>query len=131
MNLLGVQSAKIGKTLTLDKLNRAIRYHVRNRDVELKIYQTHKIEYCITLLQRNRNWADHVIIAPQAWARYEGSLKDTIKIISPPVTCVYFKEKEYNLGTLPGNSILGDVVQTSVTGNPPDIYLSELTTILQ
>ena len=37
LNLLGLKSSKAGEKLTLDKVNRAIRLHVRNKDIDLKI----------------------------------------------------------------------------------------------
>ena len=42
LNLLGKKSAEIGDSITLNKLNRAIRLHVRNTKIKLKIIQTHK-----------------------------------------------------------------------------------------
>ena len=41
LNLVGLKSAKTGEKLTLDKINRAIRLHVRKKDINLKIIQTH------------------------------------------------------------------------------------------
>ena len=37
LNLLGKKSAEIGDSITLNKLNRAIRLHVRNTKIKLKI----------------------------------------------------------------------------------------------
>ena len=42
LDLVGLKSAKAGEKLTLDKINRAIRLHVRKKDINLKIIQTHK-----------------------------------------------------------------------------------------
>ena len=39
LNLLGKKSAEIGDSITLNKLNRAIRLHVRNTKIKLKIIQ--------------------------------------------------------------------------------------------
>ena len=36
LNLLGVKSSTTDDRLTLDKLNRAIRLHVRNKNINLK-----------------------------------------------------------------------------------------------
>lgn len=89
LNLIGVKSAKRGKRVTLDKINRAIRRFVREKDFELKIYQTHNVEKVITLLQRNRNWADGIIIAPGAWSTYEAVIADTLQLIEVPTIEVY------------------------------------------
>ena len=39
LNLLGLQSANNQKRLTLDKLNKALRLHVRSKDINLKFFQ--------------------------------------------------------------------------------------------
>ena len=43
LNLLGSISAQSKQRITLDKINKALRLHVRNSDINLKISQTHKV----------------------------------------------------------------------------------------
>lgn len=89
LNLMGVKSAKLGKLVTLDKINKGIRRYIREKDITVKIYQTHNIEKTITLLQRNRNWANWIIIAPGVWSTYEAILVDTLELIEIPTIQVY------------------------------------------
>ena len=42
LNLLGLRSSTTTKRLTLDKLNKGIKNYIANKDVELKVNQTHK-----------------------------------------------------------------------------------------
>ena len=91
LNLIGVKSAKQGTRVTLDKINKGIRRHIREKDITLKIYQTHSIENAVTLLQRNRNWANGIIIAPGVWSTYEAVLLDTLELIEIPTIEVYVK----------------------------------------
>ncbi len=88
-NLIGVKSAKRGKHVTLDKINKGIRRYIREKDITVKIYQTHSIEKAVTLLQRNRNWSDGIIIAPGVWSTYEAVLLDTLELIGVPTIEVY------------------------------------------
>ena len=81
LNLLGKKSSQAGECITLDKINKALRLLVRNQNINLKFLQTHKIERTITSLQRNRNWADGILIAPMAWAKFEYVLKETLQLI--------------------------------------------------
>lgn len=122
LNLLGVKSSKTGNRLTLDKVNRALRRHVRNQDINLKILQTHKLEKVITLIQRNRNWADGIIIAPMSWARYEYALKETLELVGLPIVEVSFDD-DFFMGTATGNSILADSNLKSVTGKPDQAFM--------
>lgn len=97
LNLIGVKSAKRGKHITLDKINKRIRRYTREKDITVKIYQTHSIAKAVTLLQRNRNWANGIIIAPGVWSTYERILVDTLNLIEVPAVEVYDEEdnKDY------------------------------------
>jgi len=92
LNLIGVKSSQTGKRITLDKINKTIRRKVRNTEIELKIFQTHKIYMAISFLQRNRNSASGILIAPMAWAKYEFSLLETLELIQLPVVQVILEK---------------------------------------
>ena len=92
LNLIGVKSAQTGKRITLDKINKTLRREVRNTEIELKIFQTHKIYMAISFLQRNRNSASGILIAPMAWAKYEFSLLETLELIQLPVVQVILEK---------------------------------------
>ena len=68
INLLGLKSSTIGDKLTLDKFNKAIRLHIRNKKIKLKIIQTHKEYIALNFIQRNRNVANGLIVIPTSWA---------------------------------------------------------------
>ena len=88
LNLIGVKSSQEGGRVTLDKINKMLRREVRNSETELKIFQTHKIYMAISFLQRNRNTASGILIAPMAWAKYDYSLLETLDLIQLPVVQV-------------------------------------------
>ena len=91
LNLVGVKSAQAGKRVTLDKINKMLQREIRNTEIELKIFQTHKIYMAISFLQRNRNTASGILIAPMAWAKYEYSLLETLELIQLPVVQVFLE----------------------------------------
>ena len=105
LNLIGLKSSEVGVKLTLDKINRAIRLHVRKKDVNLKIIQTHKEYIAINFIQRNRNSAAGLVIIPTSWAKYNQTVYETIKITNLPTASVYFKSP-YNFGTSEKDTIL-------------------------
>ena len=88
LNLLGHKASNNKSRLTLDKLNREIKKFSRTNNVQVKIFQTHKIYMTISFLQRNRNTASGILIAPMAWAKYEYSLLETLDLIQLPVVQV-------------------------------------------
>ena len=85
LNLLGLQSANNQKRLTLDKLNKVLKLHVRSKNINLKFFQSHKEFQAINFIQRNRNWADGLIFIPTTWAINNFTLLETIKIIKKAI----------------------------------------------
>jgi 3-dehydroquinate dehydratase-2 len=123
LNLIGSKSAKSGKRITLDKINRAIKHLVREKDIELKIYQTHSVERVITLLQRNRKWADGIIIAPGAWSTYEIVIADTLQLIEVQTIEVYDEEDNQDYMK---QSILTKFCKKTITAPAEDMFIKAL-----
>ena len=92
LNLLGLLSSKSKKTLTLDKLNKKVRFYCRDKDVNLKIFQTHKEFQAINFIQRNRTWADKLLFIPTTWAINNFTILETIKIINISTALILFDE---------------------------------------
>lgn len=126
LNLIGIKSAKRGKRITLGKINKGIRRYIREKDITVKIYQTHSIEKAVTLLQRNRNWADGIIIAPGVWSTYEAILLDTIELIGVPTIEVYDEE---NKGDYANNSLLSTVCMKKIIAPVETMFLKALNTL--
>ena len=125
LNLLGLKSTESGENLTLDKVNRAIRLDVRNKDINLKILQTHKEYIAINFIQRNRNSATGLVVIPTSWAKYNQTLLETIKICSLPTSAVYF-DGEYNFGTSEKETIISGNNIKSFTGKPIETIISAI-----
>ena len=117
LNLLGLRSSKTENRLTLDKLNKGIKKHLKNKDVELKIYQTHKQFQAVNYLQRNRKWASGIIIIPTSWARNEYTLLETINILDIPTSIIYFNEPFAFGGTEESSIMVGKNI-SSFSGEP-------------
>ena len=81
MNLFGIRSSKEGKNMTLDKINRHIRNYIRDKNLEIKIIQTHNEIKTVSYLHANRNNFDGLILTPGAWQNSGYVLQDTINII--------------------------------------------------
>ena len=125
LNLLGLKSSESGENLTLDKVNRAIRFHVRNKDIHLKILQTHKEYIAINFIQRNRNSATGLVVIPTSWAKYNQTLLETIKVCKIPTSTVYFDGK-YDFGTSEKDTIIIGNNIKSFTGEPIETIISAI-----
>ena len=127
LNLIGVKSSQAGKRVTLDKINKMLRREVKNMEIELKIFQTHKIYMAISFLQRNRNTASGILIVPMAWAKYEYSLLETLELIQLPVVQVSLdKVVDEN------QSILSPIsVETVHSDDPISVFKNGLKTLIK
>ena len=127
LNLVGLRSAKSGEQITLDKINRSLRQQANKRPEELtlKIIQTHKIEKAMTTIHRNRKWANGIIMAPMAWARYEYALLDCLDTVGIPTIEVFLSE-QYESEEDEVMSILTAVCLDSMSGHPLTIFTTAL-----
>ena len=125
LNMLGLKSSKTKANVTLDKINRALKKHVKGKKVSLKFLQTHKQFQAVNFLQRNRNWADGILFIPTSWARNEFTILETLELISLKTAVVYFNEP-FSFGTDEQDSIIvGDYIQ-SFTDDPLEACVTGL-----
>ena len=127
LNLIGLRSAKSGDQITLDKINRSLRQQANKRpeDLTVKILQTHKIEKAMTTIHRNRKWANGIVIAPMAWARYEYALRDCLDTVAIPTIEVFLAD-QYESEEDKVMSILSAVCMDSMSGHPLSIFTDAL-----
>ena len=117
LNLLGVKSSHLEERITLDKLNREVRRNSKKFNLKLKFLQTHKEFQAINFLQRNRNWANGIILVPTSWAYNNFTLLETIKLINVKTISIYFNN-DYSLGASMSKSILKSANIKSIIGDP-------------
>ena len=94
MNLFGIRSSKEGKNITLDKINRHIRRYIRDKNLEIKIIQTHNEIKAVSYLHANRNNFDGLILTPGAWQNSGYVLQDAINIIELKYVTIQLDENE-------------------------------------
>ena len=94
MNLFGIRSSKEGKNITLDKINRHIRRYIRDKNLGVKIIQTHNEIKAVSYLHANRNNFDGLILTPGAWQNSGYILQDTIDIIELEYVTIQLDENE-------------------------------------
>ena len=127
LNLIGLRSAKNGDQITLDKINRGLRQQANKRpeNLTVKILQTHKIEKAMTTIHRNRKWANGIILAPMAWARYEYALRECLDTVAIPTIEVFLAD-QYESEEDKVMSILSAVCMDSMSGHPLSIFTDAL-----
>tara|TARA_Y100000590_G_C15036701_1_gene757221 strand:+ start:104 stop:520 length:417 start_codon:yes stop_codon:yes gene_type:complete len=81
MNLFGIESAKVGEKLTLDKINQYIRKYIRDKNISIKIMQTHNEAKAVSYLHKNRNKFYGLIMTPGSWSNNAYILNESLEII--------------------------------------------------
>lgn len=125
-NLIGVQSANAGERVTLDKMNRMLHQHAHsmNVDIQLRFLQTHKADKAISFIQRNRNKASGILIAPASWGRYEYSILDALHLSGLLSVQVLLDDPYSSLNE--EDSIFTPVCNKTVVGHPLSVFNSAL-----
>ncbi|MFQ6677396.1 MAG: type II 3-dehydroquinate dehydratase [Fidelibacterota bacterium] len=131
LNLIGVQSAKTGERVTLDKINKVLHQHAHKTslDIQLRFLQTHKTEKAISFIHRNRNKAAGLLIAPASWGRYEYSLLDALNLSGLPSVQVLLDDPYSSLKKV--NSIFTPVCIDTVIGHPLSAFNTALNVLLK
>ncbi|MBC8194074.1 MAG: 3-dehydroquinate dehydratase [Candidatus Marinimicrobia bacterium] len=126
LNLLGSRDPEQYGTLTLDKVNTAIRKKARELDLETRIIQTNHEGRIIDLLHRRRKWADGIIVNPGAFTHYSYAIRDAIEGIQIPVVEVHLSNI-YEREDFRSVSVTKDVCVAQFYGKKVDSYLEALT----
>ena len=125
LNLLGSRDPEQYGTLTLDKVNAAIRKRARDLGMETRIVQTNHEGRIIDLLHRRRKWADGFIINPGAFTHYSYAIRDAIEAIQPPVVEVHLSNI-YERETFRQVSVVKAVCAAQFYGEQVQSYLNAL-----
>ena len=129
LNLLGIKSSELQKRETLGKLNKHIKKESHSLNIKLKTLQTHKEFQSINFLQRNRIWANGLIIIPTSWGKTNYTILETINLINIKTAAIYFNS-EYSFGTSFEESIIKSKHIKSFTGSPFQICSEALKYII-
>lgn len=130
LNLLGHRDPAQYGTLTLDKVNRAIRKKARELKVEVRILQTNHEGKIIDTLQRRRKWADGFILNPGAYTHYSYAIRDAIESSGVPVVEVHLSNI-YEREEFRRISVIEPVCLHQVVGKKVESYLEGMTFLVQ
>ncbi len=122
LNLLGEREPEIYGFLTLDDIIKEMEKHVKNRDVELKFFQSNHEGQIIDFIHEHRKWADGILINPAALTHYSYSLRDAISSVALPTVEVHLSDISKR-EPFRQNSVIKDVCLKQVSGLGLGSYL--------
>ena len=113
MNLFGIRSAQKDENITLDKINRHIRRYIRDKNIEIKIIQTHSEVKAVSYIQNNRNNFDGLILTPGAWNESGYILQDLLQLIQLKYVLINLNKYDENKLFSSYKNIYNDNILTS------------------
>ena len=113
MNLFGIRSAQKDENITLDKINRHIRRYIRDKNIEIKIIQTHSEVKAVSYIQNNRNNFDGLILTPGPWNESGYILQDLLQLIQLKYVLINLNKYDENKLFSSDKNIYNDNILTS------------------
>ena len=89
LNLLGLREPDVYGSVTFDELNRRIREHARNLNIEVKIQQSNHEGVLIDAIHEAISWADALIINPGGYTHTSIALADALRAARLPAIEVH------------------------------------------
>ncbi|MCF7803885.1 MAG: type II 3-dehydroquinate dehydratase [Candidatus Marinimicrobia bacterium] len=128
MNLVGKRPKETFGTLTLDKINRSLRRYAQKKNVTLKIFQSNSESDIVTKLQRQRNWADGILLNPATLCFTSYTILDTLELINLPTVEVHLTDPI--AGKSVSDSLLKPYFQDQIVGPVDSAYERGLDVLL-
>ena len=89
LNLLGTREKSIYGSETLDEIMTDLRKYGKERDVEIRHFQSNSEGALVYSVQEARNWANGIVLNAAAYTHYSIALRDAIASIDTPVVEVH------------------------------------------
>jgi 3-dehydroquinate dehydratase II len=129
LNLLGEREPEIYGFLTLEDISNKIKEYIKNKDIEVKFFQSNHEGQIIDFIHEHRKWADGILINPAALTHYSYSLRDAISSVAVPTVEVHLSDISKR-ETFRQNSVIKDVCIQQVSGLGLGSYLKGLDILL-
>jgi len=92
LNLLGEREPEVYGRETLTDLNKLLKKRAREQKVSLRIYQSNGEGEIINFIQKNRKWAQGIVINPGAYTHYSYAIRDCISAVNLPTVEVHLSD---------------------------------------
>jgi 3-dehydroquinate dehydratase II len=115
LNLLGTRQPEIYGKVGLPEINAAIEQAARERNAEIRIYQSNSEGAIVDSLHEAREWADAIIINAGAYTHYSYAIADALASVNLPAVEVHLSNI-YARDEWRRRSVLAPVVVGSICG---------------
>lgn len=130
LNLLGEREREIYGKSTLEEINKKLENFAKNKNVQLKIFQSNSEGEIVEIIQRERKWADGILINPAAYTHTSIAIRDVLLAVKIPTVEVHlsniYKREEFRR-----HSLISDIVEGVITGFGENSYLLGLQSLIE
>ena len=113
LDLLGKREKEIYGETTLIQINKLIRKRARELKVEVRIKQLNNEGEIVSILGKERNWADGILINPAAYTHTSIAIADSILAVKIPAVEVHlsniYKREQFRHRSLIAPVSLGQI----------------------
>jgi len=129
LNLLGTRKPEIYGTETLEDMMDWVQNSQEAKHHTFKFFQSNHEGKIIDVLQKNRQWANGIIINPGAFTHYSYAIRDAIEAINIPTVEVHLSDI-HQREEFRRISVISPVCLAQVSGLGKEGYLESLRILL-
>jgi len=122
INMLGIRKPDIYGKETYSNLNKRIKIYAKQKNINIKIYQSNHEGKMIDFIQKNYNKYDGYIVNAGAYTHYSYAIKDALELIKKPIIEVHITDTK-NREDFRKISVFSDLVKKQIIGKGTDGYL--------
>ena len=126
MNLLGIREPDVYGQDTFDEMNRKIKDHAKEIDIEARIFQFNSEGEIIDAIHESLQWADGIIINPGAYTHYSYAIRDALAGVRLPTIEVHLTNV-HQRDEWRRNSVVSPVTSGQIIGFGTNGYRLALT----
>ena len=126
LNLLGSREPDIYGHDTYEDMNKRIKEHARQLDVEVRIFQSNSEGEIIDMIHQASDWADGIVINPGAYTHYSYAIRDALAAVRMPTVEIHLTNV-HNREEWRRKSVVAPICTGQIIGFGTNGYLMAVT----
>lgn len=125
INMLGIRNKNVYGTTTYRDLIKQIKRHGKDKNINIKFYQSNSESSIITFIHKSYNKYDGFIVNLGAFTHYSYAIRDALELVSSKIVEIHisdiYKREEFRKV-----SVIEDIASFRVIGKGTDGYIEAI-----
>lgn len=125
INMLGIRNKNVYGTTTYRDLIKQIKKHGKDKNINIKFYQSNSESSIITFIHKSYNKYDGFIVNLGAFTHYSYAIRDALELVSSKIVEIHisdiYKREEFRKV-----SVIEDIASFRVIGKGTDGYIEAI-----